>query len=154
LINLNGIEAYPDTLVNSEGAYLIWLYCLLAQPEPAEDAIAEMGSEARLPESLRDRGIETWMLPRPCCQELLRQQIDTALAELREREEHLRVHVEEPERADAERRAQVLAGADAVPLQRAMRLHELSFQRSYTAFDRGRCRSHAGERTPRPPHGV
>src|SRR5262249_48631923 len=44
LINMNGCEAYTYTLVNSEGAYLLWLYCLLAQPEPAEDAIAEMGS--------------------------------------------------------------------------------------------------------------
>jgi hypothetical protein len=134
LIQLHGEEAYSDTLFKSEGAYLTWLYCLVSQPEPEEEAIAEMGSETRMPVSLRDRKTETWLPPRPCCQELLREQIETALAALRQREAHLRVHFEEPERASAERRAQVLAGAEAAQLERAIRLHALSFQRSYNAL--------------------
>ena len=105
LIRYLGAEPYPEKLFDSEGAYLTWLYCLMAQPTPpSPEALEAMGSPDRLPISLRDRPVESWLPPAPLARELLRGQIEGRLAELRTREGLLRELVEEPGRAGAERR--------------------------------------------------
>jgi hypothetical protein len=138
LIELSGAEAYVDVLNQSEGAYLTWLFCLVSQPEPSEEELAEMGGEGRMPASLRDRKVETWLPPKPICQEVLRQQVAIALAVLRERETHLRAHFEAPARAQAEERAQALEGQAGVLFARYSRMHDLEYHRSYNALLQGR----------------
>jgi hypothetical protein len=154
LIELHGAEAYSDTLFRSEGAYLTWLYCLLAEPAPAEEAIAEMGGELRLPVSLRDRETKTWLPPGKVCRELLREQVAEALAGLRQREEHLRLTVEEPARASAEQQAQVLARSEAARFEPALRLHTQNLHRALRGFHQLRDKpGPAGRGSPAPPRG-
>src|SRR5262249_11222573 len=58
LIRYQGARATNDctALFESEGAYMIWLYCLTAQrPEPKEQDLRDLGNRLFMPQALADR---------------------------------------------------------------------------------------------------
>ncbi len=73
------------------------------------------------------------------CKPWLRNLIDTNIAELRERELTLRLTIEQPARDEAKERALVPHGKKGADLQRYERMHELSFHKALSAFEKGRA---------------
>ncbi len=73
------------------------------------------------------------------CKPWLRNLIDTNIAELRERELTLRLTIEQPARDEAKERALVPHGKDGADLQRYERMHELSFHKALSAFEKSRA---------------
>jgi hypothetical protein len=142
-INLCGARAETDreVLFESSGAYLVWLYALAAQPAPKDEHFVDLGNERYMPEELRDRQPDHWFGPPEVGRALLIELFEGMLAELREREQVLRVQFEEPARAGAEVRDQVLRGPDGMQLARLERMHQQEFDRAYQAFLRGRAES-------------
>ena len=135
-IQYQGAIASRDRLVESEAAYLTWLYCLMAQPNPKDAHIAAMGP--LMPEALNIRETLHWFPARSVCRQLLKALAERELAALRPRAEVLRVAVEEPGREGAEARSQVLEGKLGAQLLRHARMHELQFLSAYKEFLKGR----------------
>jgi hypothetical protein len=91
-----------------------------------------------MPEELRDRETERWLGPPEVCRAILVALFEGLVAELRERERVLREHYEEPSRAGAEVREQVLRSPDGMQLARLEQMHQHDFNHAYQAFLRGR----------------
>jgi hypothetical protein len=138
-IHYQGARATPaESLFDSEGAFLTWIYCLMAQPEAKDQDFIALGNERVMPAALKDRKTEHWLPLRPMCQQLLEDLVARELAFLRPREEQLRRAYEEPARDSAEIRKQVLAGPDGALLLRHERAHEHQYHCAYQAFIKGR----------------
>ena len=135
-IQYQGAIASRDRLVESEAAYLTWLYCLMAQPNPKDAHIAAMGP--LMPEALNIRETLHWFPARSVCRQLLKALAERELAAVRLREEVLRIAYEEPGREGAEARSQVLEGKLGAQLLRHARIHELQFLAAYKEFLKGR----------------
>jgi hypothetical protein len=138
----------PACLHESVGAYLITLFCLIAQPEPKDEHVMELASQRYMPEALRDRQTEHWLGAPRLCREVLTKIVERELALLREREALLRTHYEEPARAGAEVRRQVLHSRDGMQLSRLQRMNEQQFIQAYQTFVRGRKESHKSGMLP------
>jgi hypothetical protein len=146
-INLCSAKAGADRecLFESCGAYLVWLYALSAQPAPRDQDFIDLGNHQYMPEELRDRQPEGWFGPPEVCRELLVELFSRMLADVRDRERTLRTLYEEPARAGAEVREQVLRGPDGMQLHRLARMHQQNYLQAYQAFLRGRSESRKTE---------
>jgi hypothetical protein len=141
-IAYQGARATPvESLFDSEGAFLTWVYCLMAQPDAKDQDFIALGDERVMPAALKDRKSEHWLPLRPVCRQILEDLVARELAFLRPREEQLRRAYEEPARDGAEIRKQVLEGPDGAHLLQHERAHELHFHRAYQAFIKGRKES-------------
>ena len=88
----------PANLFESEGAYLTWIYCLMAQPDPRDEDFVEIGNKSWMPMGLNDRKIHHWLGDDALSRKLLKEIAERELAALRPREERLRKNYEEPAR--------------------------------------------------------
>jgi hypothetical protein len=142
-INLCGAKAGADRecLFESAGAYLVWLFALAAQPAPKDQDFIDLGNAAYMPQELRDRQPGSWFGPPEVGRALLVELFSRMLADLRDRERTLRALYEEPARAGAEVREQVLRGPDGMQLNRLARMHLQNYLQVYQAFLRGRSES-------------
>ena len=86
----------PANLFESEGAYLTWIYCLMAQPDPRDEDFVEIGNKSWMPMGLNDRKIHHWLGDDALSRKLLKEIAERELAALRPREERLRKNYEEP----------------------------------------------------------
>jgi hypothetical protein len=151
-IHFQGARATtPENLFECEGAYLTWIYCLMAQPKPRDEDFVNIGSEKFMPLGLNDRNIQHWMGDAALCRRLLTELAERELAYLRPREELLRTSYETPARDSAEVRKQVLQSPIGVRLQREADTQARHFHRAYDAFLKGRARSEKSGRLPGEP---
>jgi hypothetical protein len=149
MINCQGARATPtEVLFESEGAYLTWLYCLMAQPAPRDSDFVTIGNERWMPTGLNDRNPFEWLGEKHVCRRILKELVEQELASVRRREARLRSNYEDPARDDAELRRQVLATPEGTLLLRHERTHGLMYKRAYEAFLKGRAQS---LKTGRPP---
>jgi hypothetical protein len=149
MINYQGARATPtESLSQSDGAYLTYLYCLMAQPAPKEKHFVAMGNPAWTPTALYDRDAQDWLGEKPVCQRILAELLQRELTYLEQREKRLRTNYEIPARDEAEQRRQVLEGPEGVRLLRQEQAHGRVFHRAYEAFLKGRLQS---IKTGRPP---
>jgi hypothetical protein len=149
LINYQGARAVPtEALSESSGAFLTWLYCLMAQPAPKDKDFVAMGNPRWRPTALEDRDPMDWLGGKALCRQILNERVTEELASLRQREQRLRINYEEPARDGAELRRQVLASPEGSLLLRHERAHGHVFLGAYGAFLKGRLQS---LKTGRPP---
>jgi hypothetical protein len=129
-IQLQGLSAMVEDLYISEQAYMAWLDCLAAQPDPKERDINLVLDRRVMPKSIQDRGMAVW---RPASAR--------ELAALRARAEMLRVKYEEPARAEAKEQAlaRLASRNDEAALLRAQRSHEQAYQRASLALLKARA---------------
>jgi hypothetical protein len=139
---LQGARSGLEHLAESETAYVTWLYCLMAQPEPRprECELAQMGDPRYQPKAFQDHDADLWIPAHRHARMLLDELVTHALAEMRAREEWLRTHVEAPARAAAQETARVLSGKE-LALLRSEQIHDQLFHRAYRALCRSRRRS-------------
>ena len=104
-----------------------------------------------MPKGLDDRPTEQWTGTAEHCRQLLIELAERELAQLRPREEVLRVNYEVPAREGAEVRKQVLQGPIGARLLREAESHERHFHRAYDAFLKGRARTEKSGRLPGAP---
>ena len=138
----------PANLFESEGAYLTWIYCLMAQPDPRDEDFVEIGNKSWMPSGLNDRKIHHWLGDDALSRKLLKEIAERELAALRPREERLRKNYEEPARDGVEIRNQFIQGPVGARLVREMELHDRQFHRAYGAFLKGRNQSEKTGRLP------
>ena len=155
MINCQGARAVPtESLSQSPGAYLTWLYCLMCQPAPKDEHFVAMGNPRWTPVALYDRDPLDWVGTKPVCRRILEALVARELASLREREEVLRTNYEVPARDGAELRRQVLVSPEGALLLRHERAHGLVYHRAYEAFLKGRAQSLKTGRPPGAPDPV
>jgi hypothetical protein len=140
-MRLQGVQAGKEHLAENETAYVTYLYCLMAQPDPRplEMELREIGLPELMPKTFQDHAIADWLPPHERCRELLQEFMELELTTLRAREAWLRTHVEEPARAAAIQRARVLEGPDLAVL-RNEQIHDRLFHRAYQALRRSHGR--------------
>jgi hypothetical protein len=150
VIRLQGVRPGKEHLAESETAYLTYLYCLMAQPDPRplEMELREIGLPELMPKTFQDHAIADWLPPHARCRELLQERMELELATLRAREAWLRTHVEEPARAAAILRARVLEGPDLAVL-RNEQFHDRLFHRAIQALRRSHGKRGAAQSSPR-----
>ena len=142
MIHLQGARGTKiEDLFHSEGAYLTWLYCLMAQPIPDLEHVAALGQVGIMPAGLKDREPVHFLGEHYLCRQLLRELAERELAMLRPREKLLRELHEVPARDGAEIRKQVLADPLGAQLVRLAQSHDREYLRVYEAFRKGRERS-------------
>jgi hypothetical protein len=151
LIRLKGCEPYLDRLIHSEGAYLVWLYCLLTKPEVSDEELHALGAPEVMPLALRERPNHAFLPPVPICRDLLRKEIEQEIALLTRREFVLRKNIEDPERDDAEQESAELAEKDEVLFSRYFRMHDMAWLRAYNALVKGREQAAKTGRIPGAP---
>jgi hypothetical protein len=135
-ILFQGFSAVVDDLYLSEQAYMTWVHCLAAQPNPKEpdiDLILEIGV---MPKALQDRNEPVWPRDPAASRAALAALVARELPMLREREEYLRIHFEAPARAEAKEQAlgRLATRKDEVALLRAQRSHEQAYERACRAL--------------------
>jgi hypothetical protein len=135
-IQLQGLSAMVDDLYISEAAYMTWLHCLAAQPNPKERDIALVLDRRVMPKALQDRDVEVWPGDPAASKKALEAIVARELPALRAREAMLRVKYEEPARAEAKEQAlaRLALRKEEVALLRAQRSHEQSYQRACRMF--------------------
>jgi hypothetical protein len=140
-IQLQGLSAMVDDLYISESAYMTWLHCLAAQPNPKERDIGLVLDRRVMPKALQDRDVEVWPGDRAASQKVLEAIVARELPALRAREAMLRVKYEEPARAEAKEQAlaRLARRKEEVALLRAQRGHEQAFQRASQALLKARA---------------
>jgi hypothetical protein len=151
LIRLKGCEPYLDRLIHSEGAYLVWLCCLLTKPEVSDEELHALGAPEVMPLALRERPNHAFLPPVPDCRDMLRQTIEGEIALLTRREFVLRQNIEDPERDDSEQESAELAEKDGVLFARYFRMHDLAWRRAYNALVKGREQAARTGRIPGAP---
>jgi hypothetical protein len=131
-IQLQGLSAMVDDLYLSEAAYMTWLHCLAAQPNPKERDIALVLDRRVMPKALQDRDVEVWPGDRAASQKALEAIVARELPALRAREALLREKYEAPARAEAKEQvlARLACDKKEVALLRAQRSHEQSYERA------------------------
>jgi hypothetical protein len=135
-IQLQGLSAMVDDLCISESAYMTWLHCLVAQPNPKERDIGLVLDRRVMPKALQDRDVEVWPGDPAASRAALEAIVARELPALRAREAMLRVKYEEPARAEAKEQAlaRLALRKEEVALLRAQRSHEQSYQRACQMF--------------------
>jgi hypothetical protein len=136
-IRLQGARAGHAHLAENETAYVTYLYCLMAQPEPRplHEELQEIGLPELMPKTFQDHAIADWLPPHERCRELLQELIEHELTTLRAREAWLRAQIEDPARAAALERARVLEGRELAVL-RNEQIHDQLLHRAYQALRR------------------
>jgi hypothetical protein len=131
-IELQGLSAMVDDLYLSEPAYMTWLNCLAAQPNPKERDIALVLDRRVMPKSLQQRDVVVWPGDPAASRSALAALVARELPALRRREEWLRVNYEQPARAEAKEQAlaRLAYSPKEVALLRAQRSHEQAYQRA------------------------
>ena len=133
-IQLQGVSACMSELYLSEAAFMTWLDCLVAQPNPKQKDIDKILDPKCVPKALQDRDVELWPGNPAESRARLQALVDRELPRLRALEETLRVQYETPSRAEAEDDALASNVADDMPLHRAERMYEQSYQQTITAL--------------------
>jgi hypothetical protein len=135
-IQLQGLSAMVDDLYISESAYMTWLHCLAAQPNPKERDIALVLDRRVMPKSIQDRGVEVWPGDPAASRAALAAIVARELPALRLRAEVRRVRYEEPARAEANEQAlaRLARRKEEVALLRAQRSHEQAYERASRAL--------------------
>jgi hypothetical protein len=149
-IQLQGLSAMVEDLYLSESAYMTWLHCLAAQPNPKERDIALVLDRRVMPKSLQDRDVAVWPGDAAASRAALAALVARELPALRRREEWLRVNYEQPAQAGAKERALAKLACDPqeVALLRAQRSAEQAYERASRMLLQAR-KALAAER-PRP----
>jgi hypothetical protein len=131
-IELQGFSARVDDLYLSEPAYMTWVHCLAAQPNPKERDIALVLDRRVMPKSIQDRDVVVWPGDPEASRAALAALVARALPALRRREEWLRTNYEAPARAEAKEMAlaRLARNPTEVALLRAQRSHEQAYQRA------------------------
>jgi hypothetical protein len=150
-IALEGGEPYIDRLMDSEGAFLIWLFCEASKPETQPERMQALGDEAVMPVAMRDRDPHTWLPPKPFCRALLKERVAEEIEQLTRREEHLRLTVEDPGREGAENAASELTDKDGDKFARYYNMYDHRFSRAYSTLAQGRERAARTGRIPGAP---
>jgi hypothetical protein len=151
MIMLEGGEPYIDRLPDSEGAFLIWLFCEASKPETQPERMQALGDEAVMPIAMRDRDPHTWLPPKPFCRALLKERVAEEIEQLTRREEHLRLTVEDPGREGAEKAASELTDKDGDKFARYYNMYDHRFSRAYSTLVQGRERAAKTGRIPGAP---
>jgi hypothetical protein len=140
-IQLQGLSAMVDDLYIYEAAYMTWLHCLAAQPNPKERDIALVLDRRVMPKALQDRDVEVWPGDATASRAALEAIVARELPPLRAREAMLRMKYEEPAQAEAKEQAlaRLARRKDEVALLRAQRSHEQAFQRASQALLKARA---------------
>ncbi len=123
---------------HDETAYLIRLWNLVALPNRNEQALDALLEPQQVPDTIRhwQAGMEPDIA---ACRGFLAEMVAREVAELTEREEHLRTAIEEPARAGAAERALVLEGEEGRKLHRYQVTAENDFHRAYNGFLKARA---------------
>jgi hypothetical protein len=151
LIRLKGCEPYLDKLIHSEGAYLVWLYCLLTKPHVTDEELQVLGAPEVMPLAIRAQPNHAFLPPASICRDLLTKEIEQEIALLTRREFVLRKNIEDPERDDAEQESAELAEKDGVLFARYFRMHDMAWHRAYNALVKGREQAARTGRIPGAP---
>jgi hypothetical protein len=140
-IELQGLSAMVDDLYLSEPAYMTWLHCLAAQPNPKERDVALVLDRRGMPKSLQDRDVAVWPGDPAASRSALAALVAREPPALRRREEWLRVNYEQPARAEGKEQelARLAYNPKEVALLRAQRSHEQAYQRASQALLRVRA---------------
>jgi len=133
-IQLQGVSANIDQLYFSEEAFMTWLDCLVAQPNPKQKDIDIILEPRCVPKALQDRDVELWPGDPAASRARLQAIVDRELPRLRALEKTLRVQYEEPERAAAEDLALAQVTKEEMSLLRAERIHEQSYTQAVSAL--------------------
>ncbi len=142
MIHYQGARATkPENLFECEGAYMVWLFCLMCQPKPKDADLVHIGNIKFMPTALDDRPMEQWAGTAAHCRKLLEELAEAELRFLRAREALLRTNYDTPKRDGAEVRRQVLTGPLGAQLIREAETHERQYLRAYQAFVRGRAQA-------------
>ena len=145
-IQLQGFSACINELVYSEAAYLTWVDCLAAQPNPKQRDIDLILEPKRIPKSLRDRDVVVWPRDPVECRVRLKALLDRELPRLKALEADLRVKYEEPSKAEAELSALAFDNKAEMQLIRMQRIHEQSYHQATTALMKHRKQTAAMRR--------
>ena len=133
-IQLQGLSACLDELFVSETAYLTWLDCLGAHPNPKQRDIDLILDRRHIPKTIQERDTVLWPRDKQACRARLQAIVDRELPRLKALEETLRVQYEEPAKAEARVMALASVDKEEMALIRARRLHEQSFVQAATAL--------------------
>jgi hypothetical protein len=120
-----------------ESAYLVRYYTLFSRQSPCATMAAALTDPRHMPDTLH-REIDG--IRRPvveACRESLRLMMAEEVKALTALEKELRREIEEPSRAEAEERAEMLNGPDGVLLARYVRMHDAMYNRAYKALTQG-----------------
>jgi hypothetical protein len=130
-----------EDLYISEQAYMTWLNCLAAQPNPKERDIQLVLDRRVMPKSIQDRDGEVWRPDPARSRAELAAIVARELAFLRVRAGRLQSFYEMPARAEAKEQALARLACDKKEgaLLRAQRGHEQSFQRASRTFRKVRA---------------
>jgi hypothetical protein len=155
-IQLQGLSAMVEDLYISESAYMTWVHCLAAQPNPKERDIALVLDRRVMPKALQDRDVAVWPGDPAASRAALAAIVARELPALRARAELLRVKYEEPARAEAQEQAlaRLAVRKDEVALLRAQRSHEQAYERACRTFLKVRRALAAEGRRPGGTRGV
>jgi hypothetical protein len=133
-IQIQGLSACVNELYLSEDAYMTWVWCLAAQPDPKQREIDRILDPAVIPKSFRDRDTHLWPLDPVECKARLQAMLDRETPRIRAIEATLRVTYEDPSRAEARTMALATFSKEEMPLLRAQRMHEQSYLQASTAL--------------------
>ena len=133
-IQLQGFSACINELVYSEDAYLTWVDCLAAQPNPKQREIDLILEPSRIPKSLRDRDVAVWPRDPVACRVRLKALLNRKLPRLKAFEADLRVKYEEPSKAEADLSALAFDNKAEMQLIRMQRIHEQAYHQATTAL--------------------
>jgi hypothetical protein len=135
-ILFQGHSAIVDDLCTCEEAYMTWVHCLAAQPNPKQPDIDLVLDPRVMPKAFQDRDDVVWPRDPAPSRAALAAILARELPALRAREALLRVRYEEPARAAAkeEALARLACDKEEVALLRAQRGHEQSYQRACHTF--------------------
>jgi hypothetical protein len=150
VMRLQGVRPGHDHLAESVTAYVTYLYCLMAQPEPRplHEELQEIRLPELMPKTFQDHAIPDWLPPHKRCQVLLEALMEHELTALRAREAWLRTQIEEPAREAALERARVLEGRELAVL-RNEQIHGQFFHRAYQALRRSHGQRRSAPARPR-----
>ena len=139
----------PENLYESEGAYLTWLYCLMAQPEPKDADFVNIGAERFMPAGLNDRKIHLWLGDGELCRKLLRRACGGELAVSAAARRCCSGPTTRRRRGtvprSASRCSRVRSGSGSCA---DAETHERQYHRAYNAFVKGRAQSDKTGRLP------
>ena len=137
-IQLLGFSAHLDHLYYSETAYRVAMDCLITNVNPKQAKIDRLLDPKSVPKQLRERDVKLWPGDPAESRARLQAIVDRELSRLRALEQTLRTQYEEPARAQAKDMALAALVPEELPLLRAMRMHEQSYDRALAAYRKAR----------------
>ena len=133
-IQIQGFSACISELYYAETAYITWLDCVAAQPNPKQADIDRILDPVNVPKSLLDRDVPLWPRDPGECRARLQAMLDREIPRLRALEATLRIQYEDPSRAEAQTMALADVTQQDMQLVRVQRLHEQSYLQASTAL--------------------